>query len=270
MKQSKRRSLAAQRNRYDLYQQSVQEPQADFRLIDRVFRQNFGRPARLLREDFCGTALIACAWVQRHSENRAWAIDLDPRPLAWGREHSLSRLRPEQAARIKLIEGDVRDVGHARVDVTAALNFSYFLFQTRAELRHYFECARATLGLEGMLLLDAYGGADSQRVLRERRRVKDYHYVWDQRSFDPITNRVVNQIDFEFPDGSRLRRAFHYDWRLWSIPELRELLAEAGFSRSEVYWEGTNLRTNKGNDVFTRREHAPDDPAWIAYLVALV
>lgn len=270
MKRRRPRTLAAKANLYQLYQESVQEPDADFRLIDRIFRQKFGRPARLLREDFCGTALMACRWVARHSENRAWGIDRDPKPLAWGRAHNLARLRPDQAARIKLIEGDVRDVGHARVDVTAAFNFSYFLFQTRAELLLYFQRARATLLPEGILLLDAYGGADAQRTMRERRRVKDYHYVWDQHSFDPITHRVVNHIDFEFRDGSRRRRAFRYDWRLWSIPELRELLAEAGFARSEVYWEGTDSRTGKGNDIFTRREHAPDDPAWIAYVVGLL
>ncbi len=26
-----------------------------------------------------------------------------------------------------------------------------------------------------------------------------------------------------------LRRAFRYDWRLWTIPELAEMLEEAGF-----------------------------------------
>jgi hypothetical protein len=266
MKRRRARS-SAKRDLYQLYQESVQEPEADFRLIERVFPQNFGRPARLLREDFCGTALMACQWVARHPENRAWGIDRDPAPLAWGRAHNLAGLRPEQAARIKLIEGDVRDVGHARVDVTAALNFSYFVFQQRAELLAYFQRARASLLPEGILLLDVYGGGDAQRAMRERRRVKDYHYVWDQHSFDPISHRVVNYIDFEFRDGSRRRRAFRYDWRLWSIPELRELLAEAGFARSEVYWEGTDSRTGKGNDIYTRREHAPDDPAWVAYVV---
>ena len=269
MKRRRPRTLARKASRYELYQRSVQEPEADFRLAERVFRREHGRLPRLLREDFCGTALIACEWVKRRPENRAFAIDLDPAPLAWGRRHNLARLSPEQAARVKLIEGDVRDVGHEKVDVTAALNFSYFLFQRRDELRRYFERARATLLPGGLLLLDAYGGADAQRTLRERRRVDDFHYVWDQRVFDPITSRVVNQIDFEFHDGSRLRRAFHYDWRLWSIAELRELLAEAGFARSEVYWEGTDSLTGKGNDVFTRRERAPDDPAWIAYLVGL-
>jgi cyclopropane fatty-acyl-phospholipid synthase-like methyltransferase len=268
-KRRRTRSLAARANRYELYQQSVQEPEADFRLIERAFRREHGRPPRLLREDFCGAALIACEWVKRHAENRAWAIDLDPAPLAFGRAHNLRSLTNEQASRVKLIEGDVRDVGHAKVDVTAALNFSYFLFQQRGALLEYFRRARATLLPGGMLLLDVYGGADSWRTLSERRRVNGFDYVWNQQVVDPITNRVVNTIDYEFRDGSWIRRAFRYDWRLWTIPELRELLAEAGFAASHVYWEGTDSRTGKGNDVFTHREHAPDDPAWIAYVIGL-
>ena len=48
---------------------------------------------------------------------------------------------------------------------------------------------------------------------------------------------MVNHIHFEFTNGSRLKRAFTYEWRLWTLPEIRELLGEAGFSRSTVYWE---------------------------------
>jgi len=53
------------------------------------------------------------------------------------------------------------------------------------------------------------------------------------------------------------------------VPELREILEDAGFSKTEVYWEGTDRKTGEGNDVFSKRETAHDDPAWIAYLVAL-
>ena len=31
------------------------------------------------------------------------------------------------------------------------------------------------------------------------------------------------------PVSQVLRRAFRYDWRLWTIPELAEMLKEAGF-----------------------------------------
>jgi SAM-dependent methyltransferase len=266
---SKRRAakLARSADKHDLYQRAVQEPDADIPLIQKVFRNQFSRPARTLREDFCGTALLACRWVEKSSENRAWGIDLDPDPLEWGRLHNVGKLRPDQAARVKLIEGDVLDIGHESVDVTVAFNFSYFLFKERASLLNYLKHAYSTLNPDGALILDAYGGADAQRTSEETREVDDdFDYVWDQHRFDPIHNHVTNFIHFEFPDGSRIKRAFRYDWRLWSIPEIRELMQEAGFDKSEVYWEGTDRETGEGNDVFSPREQAPDDPAWICYI----
>ena len=69
--------MASVADRHDLYQRSVQEPEPDLLFINRVFRSHFDRPARLLREDFCGTAATACFWVQMNKENRAIGIDLD-------------------------------------------------------------------------------------------------------------------------------------------------------------------------------------------------
>jgi hypothetical protein len=263
-------TMARSADKHDLYQRAVQEPDADIPLIQKIFRAQFSRPARALREDFCGTALLACRWVENNSDNRAWGIDIDPDPLEWGRKHNVGALQPDQAARIKLIEGDVRDIGHESVDVTVAFNFSYFLFMERDQLLAYFKSAFSALGSEGMLLLDVYGGADAQRTMEEPREVDDdLDYVWDQHKFDPINNRATNYIHFEFSDGSKMRRVFRYDWRLWSMPELRDLLKEAGFQHTEVYWEGTDRETGEGNDIFTRREQALDDPAWIAYIAGI-
>ncbi len=265
----RRRTMARRADKYDLYERSVQEPEADSPFVARVFRRHYGRPARTLREDFCGTAAFACQWVKDDPENRAIGIDLDPEPLQWGREHNVSKLTAEQASRVKLVQGDVLDVADGDVDVTVAFNFSYMVFQQRAELLRYFRRARSTLGAEGLFFLDVYGGADAQKSLEEERELDGFSYVWEQARFDPIHHHAVNYIHFEFDDGSRLRRCFKYDWRLWSIPEMRDVLAEAGFSSSEVYWEGTDAKTNEGNGVFIRRERAEDDPAWIAYVVGV-
>ena len=267
-KAKKSRTQAQQADKYTLYQKSVQEPEPDLLLINRIFKTHFGRPARLLREDFCGTALTSCSWVEMNRENRAWAIDLDPEPLNWGREHNVSALTDDQASRVKLIEGDVLDIGHEKVDVTIAFNFSYFLFKTRREMAEYLVRARGTLRPEGLLILDVYGGPDAQRTYEEPRELDGFDYIWDQHRFDPINNFGYNYIHFEFPDGSRMNRAFAYDWRLWSLPELREILHEVGFSHVETYWEGTEADTGEGNSIFTRRTKAVDDPAWVAYLVA--
>ena len=86
------KGAAAKADKHTLYQDSVQDPELDLDLAERVFRRFYDRPARKLREDFSGTALMACDWVKRHKQNFAWAIDLDPDPLDWGREHNVSQL----------------------------------------------------------------------------------------------------------------------------------------------------------------------------------
>jgi hypothetical protein len=268
-KRPKRPTKAKGADVYALYQEAVQDPEGDVSLVSRIFKRHFDRVPRDLREDFCGTAAMACAWVRHHRENRAWGVDLDPVPLAWGREHNLGALRPEQAARIRLIRGDVMEVSHVKVDVTVAFNFSYFVFKTRDQLVRYFKKARSTLREEGVLVLDLYGGADAQRRMAETREHGHFDYVWDQDVFDPINHGAVNYIHFEFSDGSRIRRAFSYDWRLWGIPEVRDALADAGFSASETYWEQTDRRTNEGNGSYYRAERAEDDPAWVAYVIGV-
>ena len=62
---------------------------------------------------------------------------------------------------------------------------------------------------------------------------------------------MLCHIHFSFPDGSKIKKAFTYDWRLWTLPEIRELLLEAGFQRATVYWEGTNEETEEGDGEFT-------------------
>ena len=266
-KKKSKKKKAKRPDKYDLYQRSVQEPEADVALLKRLFKSRFGKPARRLREDFGGTALLACEWAKEHRDNRAWAIDLDPEPLAWGEKHNRAALPEDVRERVSLMKGNVLSARTPPADITVAFNFSYFLFKTRAELLTYFRKARTTLARQGLLVLDAYGGADAQRRQKEIRDHGDFDYVWDQDVFDPITHDVVNYIHFELPRGRSLRRAFSYHWRLWSLPEIKELLGEAGFKDVAVYWEGTDPKNDEGNGIFTRRNHAPDDPAWIAYVV---
>jgi SAM-dependent methyltransferase len=262
------RTLAERADRYLLYQKAVQDPEGDVVRVRRMFERVYGRSPRSLREDFCGTAAFAAAWVGAHRENRAVGVDIDPEPLAWGRRHNGSKLRPEQAARLALVQGDVRTAQTPRVDVLVAFNFSFYLFKRRPELVAYFRRSRARLRDEGIFVIDAYGGPEAMERRTERRRVGGFTYVWDQHRFDPITHDATCYIHFEFRDGSAIRRAWAYHWRLWTVAELRDALAEAGFSRTTVYWEGTEAETNAPNGIFRPRARAEEDPAWVAYLVA--
>ena len=49
----------------------------------------------------------------------------------------------------------------------------------------------------------------------------------------------------------------------------REIALEAGFSRADVYWEGTDEKTGNGNDVYELAETGDCDPAWNAYVIGV-
>ena len=57
-------------------------------------------------------------------------------------------------------------------------------------------------------------------------------------------------------------------WRLWSIPEVRELMLEAGFSKADVYWEGPG-KDGDGDGIYKKREKVENDDVWIAYIVGV-
>ncbi len=265
---SVRRAQALRADPHKLYQDAVQCPQAEIDFVERTFKKLRRRQAMTLREDFCGTALNCCEWVRRGSRRTAFGVDRDGDVLAWGRRHNVNRLPPAARRRLRLVEADVLASGVRRVDVVLALNFSYWVFKRRDQLRGYFKSARAGLVRDGILVMDAYGGYDALRVLRERTPRKNYTYVWHQAAYNPVTGEMTCHIDFVFPDGSRLPRAYTYHWRLWTLPELRELLAEAGFRRSTVYWQQWDEKTQKPADEFLPTENGEADACWLAYVVA--
>lgn len=263
--------MAQQAERHRLYEHSVQCAETEVEFVRDTFKKLRGRPARLLREDFCGTANVCCQWVSRHRENRAIGVDLDPEVLAWSREHNLIRLKPAQRARVMLLEQDVLKVDTDPVDVISAMNFSYWLLKERKVLLRYFRRVRKVLKDDGVFFLDCYGGYDSYREIEEEREIDDggkgFTYIWDQADFDPISHTVICHIHFAFPDGSRLAKAFSYDWRLWTLPEVRDLLQEAGFKRVTVYWQGWDEDEEPDGD-FKPATKGVADAGWIAYLTA--
>jgi hypothetical protein len=266
-RRKKKRTMAEKADRYRLYLKSVQEPEIEVEFFDRVYKELNGRMPRILREDFCGTFGVCCDWVKRRGR-RAVAVDLDPECLDWGRAHNLAKLASSAQKRVTILRQDVRTRNEPRADVLAAQNFSYWTFKTRDELRAYFRVARSNLADDGIMVLDLVGGPESyEDGVQDVRKLKGYKYVWDLASYDPITRHATFHIHFRFPDKSRLKKAFTYSWRFWTIPEVRELLAEAGFSDTTVYWEGED-EDGEGTGEYDPVDEGSNDPAWIAYVVA--
>lgn len=262
------KTLAERADRHALYEKSVQNAEAEIDFVDATFRRLRGRRAKTLREDFCGTANVCAEWVRRRRDNLAIGVDLDASVLAWGREHHVAALKPAARKRIRLVEDNVLTAKLRPVDVLLAMNFSYWIFKTRGAMREYFATARRNLVKDGMFVLDCYGGYDAFRVLKEPRKVGRFTYVWEQASYNPLNGDMTCHIHFRFRDGSSLKQAFSYEWRLWTMPEIRELLAEAGFGRVTVYTQGWDEKTGEPNGEFSPAETADPDAGWICYLTA--
>ncbi|MFM1873314.1 MAG: hypothetical protein RL398_2736 [Planctomycetota bacterium] len=264
----KPRYTARTADKHTLYQLSVQAPELDAKIYARWFEKYTGRPLRSLREDFCGTAVLACHHVKRHPENTALGVDLDGPTLAWGKQHNVDTLlNDEQKSRLTLLQQNVLDVREPQADCILALNFSYSVFHDRGALGAYVRNCFASLKPGGMLFADAWGGPDVLKRKVDKTKKGGFTYEWDQHKYDPISHRIECRIHFSFPDGTRKNSAFVYDWRLWTLAELRELFADAGFEDVHVLWEGTDHANGGGNGVFKRKEVGDMDEAWIAIVV---
>lgn len=262
-------------DRYALYTAAVQCVESEIDFVERTFRRLRGRRADLLREDFCGTAASSCEFVSRHAARTAVGVDIDPAPLAWARRHRLAALPADARARVRLDRRSVLEAGPFEpgrgYDAVLAMNFSYWTLRTRALMLDYARAVRASLAPDGLFFLDFYGGCDVHRELEERRRIRalgGFTYVWDQHRLDPVSGTLRCYIHFEFADGSRLRRAFSYTWRIWTFPELRDIFLEAGFREVHAYLEGDDGRGG-GNGIFRRAASGAADRAFIAYVLAV-
>ncbi len=263
------RLTARNADKHVLYQKSVQAPDVDSQFFYRLYKRMTGNPLRVFREDFCGTFILSCEMVKLHKENHAICVDLDGPTLDWGREHNLYQLTPQQQERVHIHQANVLEVHEPKADLIAVMNFSYCIFKQRPQLNEYVQSAYNSLQDGGVLVMDIWGGSETQVLQEEAKDVEGFTYIWDQDDFDPLTYNILCRIHFEFKDGTRMKNAFVYDWRLWTIPDLREAMQAAGFQDIHVLWEGTEKGSDEGNGVFRRVKRGDPDEAWIAYVVGV-
>ena len=252
-------------DKHDLYQRSVQAPEVDSEFFADYFKDYAGRDLRKFREDFCGTFVLSTAFVKLHKDNEAICVDLDGPTLDWGREHNLTRLDPQQQERVHIYQDNVLHVHDPKADLIAAMNFSYCIFKDRPALHRYIKSCYDSLEPGGLLVMDMWGGSETQVLQEEDRDIDDgFTYVWDQDDFDPLTYNIVCRIHFEFTDGSKMRNAFVYDWRLWTPPDLKEAMAAAGFEDIHFLWD---TEEDEDDSNYERVERGEADEAWITYIV---
>lgn len=234
-------------DRDDCYELCVQSP----RDLVPFLRAVHGNCPVTLREDFCGTAALS-----RHWPGRSVAIDSDAAVITEAQRRGAGpNVELRCADCITAVDADP-------ADIIFVGNFSIGYIHDRRTLLNYLASSRSRLRSGGIFVCDTYGGAsvfkagsvERSHTARDGTTVK---YLWRQDHADPLTNRVRTSLHFRvIREGEVIADhpdAFTYDWRLWSIAELREAMAEAGFAATEVY-----ARIDLAQDG---RPHAVGDPA---------
>ncbi len=259
-----------------LYEAAVQDPPRTVDVVDDVYRRIFRTAPLTLREDFCGTFAVGREWIKRGSKRRALGLDLSKPVARAAVRYNRELLSSEEQRRAAIRCSDVRTVTRGKTDVILAENFSYFVFKKRTELLEYFKACYRSLGKNGLVALDFIGGPEfllTPFVERQTRRIsppqpglpKKFAYTWNQLRYDPATAFGLYSIGFEF-DGKTIPNAFLYDWRVWTLPEIRECFHDAGFDEMKIFWDDYDEPKEKLPEVRTIK-NTPD--AWLCLLVGI-
>lgn len=165
-------------------------------------------------------------------------------------------------------------------DIVCAFNYSCCCLHKRVELVSYFKHVLEALSKKGgVFVMDLYGGTSSEQSLRLQRRFPSFTYTWEQAEFDIIERKTRISLHFHLQkQQKKLRHAFSYSWRLWSLPEIKDCLEEAGF-RSVHFWlrkmpDTSENRSTEGfgigRDVkYEEVKSFQQEDAWNAYIVAV-
>ncbi|MDX9910285.1 MAG: hypothetical protein RBS39_00490 [Phycisphaerales bacterium] len=255
-------------DRHDLYNACVQSPT---QLVP-FLRAIAGEGAHALGEDFCATGEIAKEWVRVVPGGRGVGVDHDAALIERARR---------DAPRNAVFEcADVMDAREP-VDLVFVGNFSIGEIHERDALVAYLRHARGRLDASpaGLFVCDTYGGESAYCIGSVERmhpapadrsgnrpgvppagaRIR---YTWEQREADPLTGRVVNALHFRVEHGRDVLEehtdAFVYHWRLWSVPELRDAMRDAGFVRTAVYAKLADAVDADGN-AYVSPVESPDE-----------
>ncbi|EEF38510.1 uncharacterized protein LOC8271896 isoform X1 [Ricinus communis] len=165
-------------------------------------------------------------------------------------------------------------------DIVCAFNYSCCCLHKRADLVLYFKHVLDALSKKGgLFVMDLYGGTSSEGKLRLQRRFPNFTYIWEQAEFNIIERKTRISLHFHLQkQQKKLRHAFSYSWRLWSLPEIRDCLEEAGF-KSIHFWlrRMPDSKDNRsvegfgfGRDIkYEEVKTFEQEDSWNAYIVAV-
>ncbi|CAH1452437.1 unnamed protein product [Lactuca virosa] len=272
-------------SKFSLYQQSVQSPKGDISYLQKFFLTYVGGRAPLhLQEDFCGTALLSTEWLRSDSRRTAVGLDLDVEALDWCMENNVNKVGADLSSRIVLFHGNVLQPQEALLVKSSFQNTMNNV--TLEDDENGIESVANSEKLPprdivcGIFVMDLYGGTSSECELRMQRKFPNFTYTWEQAGFDIIQRKTRISLHFTLQkhQKKKLRHAFSYSWRLWSLPEIKDCMEEAGF-RSIHFWirqmpDSENIKSIEGfgggKDVkYEEVTNFQQKDSWNAYIVGV-
>jgi hypothetical protein len=294
-------SLAQKADKYVLYQQCVQSAKQDIYLFEKIYKEHYShQQPTVFREDFCGTGWLSTEWVKRNRiENIAVGIDIDREPIEWGLKNNIASLNSASES-VFLFTADVlkfnwdteiskmakkyphlqnsddeeNENSYKLAHIVCAYNYSTCLLHERSQISQFFSNVRKSMSpSNSMFLLDVLGGKKFSSVQERTKKTptNQYTYLFEQESYNPVTDIAQFNIHFKFnQDNSVLRKAFSFQFRKWGVRELVEVLKEVGFSQVIIYW------SNHDNDEIAFKRLSVEEQSkfqqsdhWTALLCAL-
>ncbi|TPX69270.1 hypothetical protein SpCBS45565_g02601 [Spizellomyces sp. 'palustris'] len=262
-------------DRHRCYMEAVQLPSAEVHNLVNLYselRSESSAPRHrptILREDFCGTAILCREWCKGSVEHEAWGVDLDPNVIKYAKERTLGSDGGPESERVNVVVGNVlsdrNTLSVPKVDIIAGLNYGINYFKKRPDLMVYLRNCREGLADGGTLIVDLFGGAtvSSTGGRLFERRYSDFTYYFEQKPYDALTNTSKVHLHFRFDDGSWLKNAWTYDFRAYTIIEIREAMMEAGFRSTHVWiaasTEEKEARADAGKDDMATDDEVTDE-----------
>ncbi|XVF05192.1 hypothetical protein REPUB_Repub05bG0150600 [Reevesia pubescens] len=237
-------------SKFLLYQQSVQSPKGDISYLQKFFLMYVGGRLPLhLQEDFCGTALFRISLFHGNvlKSHEAKLVSFMPQELIRNiqleesdNNSKIAAIDPNMHEGSTSLSNEESIKAESKIpaqDIVCAFNYSCCCLHKHTELVLYFKHVLEALSRKGgIFVMNLYGGMSSEQSLRLQKRFPNFRYTWEQAEFDIIERKTRISLQFHLQKKQkRLRHAFSYSWRLWSLPEINDCLEEAGF-RSVLFW----------------------------------
>jgi hypothetical protein len=259
-------------SKFELYQKSVQNAKKEAEFFRKVFRLIFNKVATTFREDFCGTGLLSCEWVKSNVMNSAVGLDFDQETLDWGIANNVNNLS-SGSERIQLLNQNVLDEFDTKqkFEIICSLNYSHFLLPQRKMILKYFTNMVKNLETKGIFIMDFYGGSHIYSDHKYQHNKSSNFYEFSGKQMNIIANTSKCSLNYKVKKN-KYKPFFSFNFRIYSIIELREALEEAGLTQFKLYIKEINDDEDDDyaeyEEVDINGEYYPESERLTGYLIA--